>query len=333
MVSIAPSTWQQKEPTKGNSECPIFTRHGIDTRKLPNTTDMTASTITRNVHAINASCQNDRMKFVFKSLINHLHDFARETSLTTEEWMAAIEFLTEAGQKTTNLRQEVLLLSDVLGLSTLVDSVNHTKPPGATEATVLGPFHTEDAPDFKQGESIASEGKGEYLFVEGQVLDIHGNPIQGAIIETWETDGHGLYDNQYEVRDGPECRGKLRSAEDGSYAFRAVVPLSYPIPHDGPVGKLLDLLDRHPYRPAHIHFIIEAPGYETLTTAFYWKDDPYVTSDAVFGVRSSLIVDPDIITDTQLTLARGFKEAKPHAYIKQDIVLATPEECKRARML
>jgi len=231
------------------------------------------------------------------------------------------------------LRQEFILLSDILGLSTLVDSINHLKPPGATEATVLGPFYTDDAHDFKQGESIASEGKGDYLFVEGRVLDLHGKPIPGAIIETWETDGFGLYDNQYEVRDGPECRGRLSSAEDGSYAFRAVVPTSYPIPYDGPVGKLLGTLGRHPYRPAHLHFRITAAGYESLTMALYWKDDPYITSDSVFGVKTSLLVDPETITDTQLTLSRGFKEAKPHTYLKYDLILATPEECKKARLL
>ncbi|KAF8700262.1 hypothetical protein AX14_000823 [Amanita brunnescens Koide BX004] len=326
-TSTAPQNVNKEKPR------PVFTKHGIDIRTLPNNMDMSTGSITRIVNEINSKCSNDRTKFVMKSLVNHLHAFAQETSLTETEWMTAIEFLTDVGQTCTDLRQEFILLSDVLGLSTLVDSINHLKPPGATEATVLGPFYTDDAHDFKQGDSIASEGKGDYLFVEGRVLDLQGKPIPGAIIETWETDSFGLYDNQYEVREGPECRGRLRSGEDGSYAFRAVVPTSYPIPHDGPVGKLLDTLGRHPYRPAHLHFRIDAPGYESLTMALYWKHDPYITSDAVFGVKTSLLIDPETITDTQLTLSRGFKEARPHAYLKHDLILATPEECKKARRL
>ncbi|KAF8634236.1 hypothetical protein AX15_000998 [Amanita polypyramis BW_CC] len=245
--------------------------------------------------------------------------------------MTAIKFLTETGQRSTDLRQEFILLSDTLGVSSLVDIINNAKPAGATEATVLGPFYTEDTQDVKQGDSIASEGKGDYLFIEGRVLDLQGNPISGAIIDTWETDGSGLYDNQYETRNEPECRGRMKSAEDGSYAFRAVIPVSYPIPEDGPVGRMLSKLKRHPYRPAHLHIRIEAPGYETLVTSLFLKGDSYITSDVVFGVRTSLIVGLETITDTQVTQLRGFKDARPHAYLKQDFILATPDESKCAR--
>jgi len=305
--------------------------HGIDLSKLPQNLDMNAESITANVHALNANCPDERMKFVFKSLVNHLHDFVRETSLTTEEWMTAINFLTETGKMCSDVRQEFILLSDSLGVSTLVDSINRAKPPGATECTVLGPFFTEDAHEKENGDSIASEGKGEYMFVEGLVTDLQGNPIPNAIIDTWETDGFGLYDTQYGSREGPECRGRLHSAEDGSYAFRAVVPVSYPIPSDGTVGEMVSKLGRHVFRPAHLHIRINAPGYDELITALYFKGDAYLMSDAVFGVKSSLIVEPQIINDPSISKARGFKEPKPHAYLKQNFVLATLDEAVESR--
>jgi protocatechuate 3,4-dioxygenase beta subunit len=307
--------------------------HGVDLSKLPQNMDMTASSITENVHAMNANANDERTKFIFQSLVDHLHDFVRETALTTEEWMTTINFLTETGKKCTDIRQEFILLSDTLGVSTLVDSMNNAKPHGATESTVLGPFFTEDAHDVQLGDSIASEGKGDYMYLEGRVTDIQGKPVQNAIINTWETDGHGLYDTQYDERMEPDCRGRLRTAEDGSYSFRAVVPVSYAIPSDGPVGKMLSVLGRHVLRPAHLHIQIQAPGYESLTTALYFKGDPYLTSDAVFGVKSSLIVKPEIVDDLSLSKSRGFKEAKPHAYLKQDFVLATPEQGAEARRL
>ncbi|KAK0203165.1 intradiol ring-cleavage dioxygenase [Desarmillaria ectypa] len=274
---------------------------------------------------------DERLKFIFKNLIDHLHDFVRETSITTNEWMIAIEFLTATGKMCSDVRQEFILLSDVVGLSTLVDTLNNVKPPNATETTVLGPFHTEDAKDLENGGTIASEGKGDYMFVTGKVVDTKGNPIAGAVLDAWETDETGLYDTQYSDRDGPDCRGKVTSAEDGSYSFRAIIPIPYAIPSDGPVGKLIEQLGRHVFRPAHLHFKIEAPGYERLVTALYFKGDPYITSDAVFGVRTSLVVETETVTDTSLTLARGFQRAEPHAELKQDFILATPEECAEAR--
>ncbi|TFK41773.1 Intradiol ring-cleavage dioxygenase [Crucibulum laeve] len=213
----------------------------------------------------------------------------------------------------------------------LVDSINNAKPPGVTESTVLGPFFTADAHEFQNGESIASEGKGDYLYVEGRILNTAGEPIANAIIDTWETDGHGLYDTQYTNRLEPDCRGRLHSAADGTYSFRAVVPVPYPIPDDGPVGVLVRSLGRHMYRPAHLHMMIEAPGYEKLTTALYFNGDPYLTTDAVFGVKQSLIVDTQLITDTEVTKARGFPEAKAHALLQRDFILATPAEAEGAR--
>ncbi|KAF8957385.1 intradiol ring-cleavage dioxygenase [Flammula alnicola] len=306
--------------------------HGIDLSKLPQNMNMTSESITANVHAMNETCKDERTKFIFHSLIDHLHAFVKETSLTTEEWMTAINFLTDTGKMCSDIRQEFILLSDTLGVSTLVDSINNAKPPGATESSVLGPFFTDDAHDVQLGDSIASEGKGDYMYVEGRVTDIQGKPIPNANIDTWETDGHGQYDTQYENRVEPDCRGRLKTAEDGSYSFRAVVPVSYPIPGDGPVGRMISVLGRHIYRPAHLHMQIQAPGYEKLTTALYIKGDEYLTSDAVFGVKTSLIVEPEIVDDLSLTKSRGFKEAKPHAYLKKDFVLATVEQGAEARL-
>ncbi|KAF8900225.1 intradiol ring-cleavage dioxygenase [Mucidula mucida] len=309
----------------------VTQQFNVDLANLPEMMDMTTETMTENVNAVNANCQDERMKFIFKSLVTHMHDFVRETSLTTEEWMTAIHFLTETGQKCTDIRQEFILLSDTLGVSALVDSMNNVKPPNATENTVLGPYHTEDAHTLVNGDSIASEGKGYYMYVHGIVLDTKGNPVAGAALDTWETDGDGQYDTQNPNRVEPDCRGIIKSAEDGSYAFRAVVPSPYPIPGDGPVGKLIKNLNRHIVRPAHLHFMIDAPGYEKLITALYFKGDPYITSDTVFGVRSSLIVDLNIVPDTSVTLERGFAEARPHAEVKYDFVLATVEECAELR--
>ncbi|CDR36020.1 RHTO0S01e12420g1_1 [Rhodotorula toruloides] len=297
----------------------------IDLSKLPNLTDMSPESITQNVHAINSLCQDPRQKFVFEKLVTHLHDFAREVSLTTDEWMNAIQFLTKVGQICSPIRQEFILLSDALGLSALVDSMNHPTKPPATEATVLGPFFTEDAADLSHGDSIASEGKGEYMYCEGRVLDVDGKPVANCTIETWETDDEGLYDTQYSDRSHPDCRGRLHTDENGYYAYRLVKPTPYPIPFDGPVGQMLKSLNRHVFRPAHLHMMFVAEGYETLITALYFKGDPYLTSDAVFGVKSSLIVDTELIEDDARAKQLGFKHG-PFHYLKKDYVLMTKDQ-------
>ncbi|RXW21587.1 hypothetical protein EST38_g4271 [Candolleomyces aberdarensis] len=303
--------------------------HGTDFSKIPEFKDITAASITEHVHAINSNCPDERTKFIFKSLTTHIHNFVRETSLTTEEWMAALDFLKATGQKCTDLRHEFILLSDTLGASSLVTAINNPKPPGCTEGTVLGPFFEEDAHDFQFGESIASEGRGHYMYVEGTVLNTKGEPIAGAIIDTWESDGEGKYDNQYENRTGPDCRGRLISDASGKYAYRAVVPVPYGIPDDGPVAQLMGRLGRHIYRPGHLHVQIHAPGYEPLITALYFEGDPYLTSDAVFGVRDSLVVKTELINDPNLARSRGFPDpSKPHVLLKQDFVLPTVEEVK-----
>lgn len=308
--------------------------HGTDFSKVPQSLEIDPEEITGQVHAYNSACPDERTRVIFKSLIDHLHDFVRETSLTTEEWMTAIKFLTAVGHKSTDLRSEFILLSDTLGVSSLVEMLNNPKPPAATEGTVLGPFFTDDAQDKKFGESIASEGKGHYMYVEGKVLDTQGQPIPGAVIDTWESDGDGIYDNQYENRTEPDCRGRLASEKDGSYAYRAVVPVPYGIPTDGPVAEMLKHLGRHVYRPGHLHVQIKAPGYETLTTALYFEGDPYVTNDVVFGVRRSLIVKPEVIDDPELSKSRGFLDpTKPHVYLRKDFVLPTVQQAEEAKRL
>jgi len=305
----------------------------IPIEKMPQMMDLRADNITENVHAINSGCENERLKFVMHKLVEHSHNFIRETSITSEEWMTALQFLTAVGQKCTDIRQEFILFSDILGISALVDTINHPKPPNstATDSTVLGPFLTEDAAHVEKGDTIASEGSGEYFLVEGRVLSTEGKPVPGAEIETWETDADGYYDTQYANREAPDCRGILTSDKDGVFKFRAVVPVSYPIPSDGPVGQLLDKLGRHVFRPAHLHIKVEAPGYETLITSFYPDGDKYLKSDAVFGVKSSLVVDISQKFPAEEAQSHGFARAESFRRLSRDLVLVTMEQADKER--
>jgi len=309
---------------------PVILNPNLDISKLPDVSDISPETITQSVNEINAGCSNDRQKYLIQHLVTHLHDFVRETNVTKDEWMTTIQFLTRVGQTCTNVRQEFILLSDVLGISALVDSINNPPVHGSTENTVLGPFFTEDAHDVPHGESIASEGKGEYMYVEGKILDTQGNPIPNAKIETWETDDNGLYDTQYEGRGHPDCRGRLTSRDDGSFEYRAVVPVAYPIPGDGPVGDLLNSLGRHNFRPAHLHVMVIAPGFETLITALYVDGDKYLKTDAVFGVKKSLIVNLTEVASDEEARSKGFKKG-PFKYLKHDFVLVREDEAEQAR--
>jgi len=245
--------------------------------------------------------------------------------------MTAINFLTRTGKICTPIRQEFILLSDVLGVSALVDGLNNPNVSGGTASSVLGPFFTEDAPDVNIGDSIASEGKGEYMYVEGRVLDINGKPVPNASIETWETDSEGFYDTQYSDRITPDCRGRLRSDEEGRYGYRAVVPVAYPIPGDGPVGELLIHLNRRNVRPNHLHVSVEALGYRKLVTAVYPKGDKWLSSDPVFGVKSSLVVDLKEIDNEEEARRRGFPKGKTFKLLQHDFVLVPSEEAEAAR--
>jgi len=248
-------------------------------------------TITSAVLAAQEGSPSPRLKEVMANLVRHLHDFAREVALSEEEWFEGIRFLTRAGHITDDKRQEFILLSDVLGLSTLVTAQNNTKPAGCTEATVFGPFFVEDAPRVEPGADIANGAKGAPCVVRGQVRGLDGTPVAGAVIDVWQADEEGFYDVQRPDAPGHRARAQLASGSDGRFHFRSILAHCYPIPHDGPVGDLLTALGRHPWRPAHLHFMIQAPGFERLITHVFRRGDPYLESDAVFGVRSTLIAD------------------------------------------
>jgi hydroxyquinol 1,2-dioxygenase len=253
---------------------------------------LTEAGITEEALARLANCPNPRLKEIATSLTRHLHELAREVSLTPEEWEAAIQFLTEVGHITDDKRQEFILLSDTLGLSAMVDiianrggNIGHT-----TESSLLGPFFRNGAPTFPNDADIADGTVGERLLVSGQVLNQSSKPIARATIDTWQASADGLYDLQQPHPDEMKLRGRFQTDDDGRFRFRSVRPSSYPVPADGPVGRMLRALGRHPYRPAHVHFMIAAPGYRTLTTALYLDGDRYLDSDAVFGAKESLIV-------------------------------------------
>jgi len=232
---------------------------------------------------------NPRLKVVLTSLVNHLHDFAREVALTEDELMQAIQYLTAVGQKCDDKRQEFILLSDVLGLSMLTVALNNDKPAGCTEATVFGPFYVENEPEIALGGDAANGAPGEPCWVEGQIKGPTGEVIPHAQIQVWQADADGFYDVQKPELQQAQARAKMKADAQGRYYFKTIVAEAYPIPTDGPVGDLLHATGRHPWRPAHLHFMIKAPGYETLITHVFRDGDTYLDSDAVFGVRQSLV--------------------------------------------
>lgn len=291
---------------------------------LPPIKEQTVDTITENTIAVNSQCTDPRMKFVLERLVTHLHAFAKEVGLQTDEWMQGLLFLTRTGQKCSNVRQEFILLSDILGLSALVNAQSNPKPPGCTESTILGPFHTEDAAEIAQGGSIVAKEGGTRLFINGKVADMKGNAIKGAKIDVWETDEHGFYDVQHPNREVPECRGIIITDENGAFNFEAILPVPYPIPSDGTVAELLKHMKRHCFRPAHVHFKIEAEGFETLVTAIYLEGDPFIHSDVVFGVRNSLIVDP-------VEHPADESSSRPYRTLEQNFVLPTLDEVKHLK--
>jgi len=238
-----------------------------------------------------AGAPDPRVRAVLHQLISHLHAFVREAGVTFDEWRYAIDFLTRTGHKSGAIRQEFILLSDVLGVSMLVDAINHADHSGATETTVLGPFYVGEHRVAAHGSDLAPDEPGERVYVEASVSDTAGRPITGAAIDVWHADGAGFYDSQrlgYTL-DQPAMRARFITGDDGRFAFRTIVPCSYPVPTDGPVGELLTAGNRHAMRPAHIHFLIRAAGFEDLVTHVFVEGDEYLDSDAVFGVKPSLI--------------------------------------------
>jgi catechol 1,2-dioxygenase len=258
---------------------------------------LTEATATAAVIGKFDGCGNPRLQQVMTSLVTHLHAFVRDIEPTEAEWFAAIRFLTETGHWCDDKRQEFILLSDTLGVSTLVELINNRKSPGLTETSVFGPFWVDGAPDLPMGASIVKDGTAADLLVHGVVRDAAGGPVVNAVLDIWQTAPNGKYDVQDPNQPEMNFRGKFTTGADGKFHFRTMLPSVYPIPHDGPVGAILTATGRHPWRPAHLHFLINAPGYRQLTTALYFENDPYLDSDAVFGVKDSLVVSPQPIGD------------------------------------
>lgn len=263
-----------------------------------------------------------RVREVLGALAQHLHDFAREVNLTHDEWRLGIDFLTRAGEITTPERQEFVLLSDVMGLSSLVDMLHST--PEATSSSVLGPFHVSNPPPLEIGGDMKRDYEGEVVLVEGTVCDTDGNPIPGAQIDIWQTAPNGMYSSQDPDQDIHSFHGLMTADEDGRYAFTTVRPVEYTVPADGPVGDILNAAGRHPWRPSHLHYIVSAPGFRSLVTEVFPEDDPYLDQDTVFGVRDDLVMKyvPQPAGSFPDGFALSGKVDGPYARVEFDLVLA-----------
>jgi hydroxyquinol 1,2-dioxygenase len=269
-------------------------------------TDFTEETATDAVIDSFAKTEDRRLRELLDSLVRHLHGFVKETEPTIAEWEQAIEFLTATGQKCDDDRQEFILLSDVLGISMLVETINNRKSGGATESTVLGPFHVVKSPVRDLGDNIDLVGTGTPCIVRGRVVSPDGTPLPGAKLDVWQANDQGFYDvQQPDVQPRTNGRGLFTTDADGNFWFRTIVPSYYPIPTDGPVGTLLNATRRHPYRPAHIHFIVTATGYRPLTTHIFVAGSEYIESDAVFAVKKSLIKEFTPVDDPEQAAQYG----------------------------
>jgi hydroxyquinol 1,2-dioxygenase len=288
--------------------------------------DLQGDDLTDAVVASFDGSQDPRTREVMSALVRHLHEFAREVKLTEAEYFTAIDFLTRTGQVSTDTRQEFVLLADVLGLSMLTVGLGNPKSTGATESTVFGPFFVEGSPAVGLGGDISNGAPGQPCLVRGRVLSTKGEPIAGALVETWQADEDGFYDVQKDL-DGPQNRGHLTTDADGNYAFWAVRPVAYPIPDDGPVGELLRAGGRGPMRPAHVHFMVTAPGYARLITHVFARGDEYLANDAVFGVKDSLIAD--FVEHPAGTAPDGRTFDEPFYTVDYDLILATTEETEQ----
>jgi hydroxyquinol 1,2-dioxygenase len=282
--------------------------------------DFTEETATGAVVASFEGAADPRLREILGSLVRHLHGFVREVEPTFEEWERAIGFLTATGQTCDDTRQEFILLSDVLGVTMLVDAINHRTATEATDSTVLGPFHMVTSPRRELGDTIDLVATGEPCVVTGRVLSLDGSPLAGALVDVWQADDHGFYDVQQPgAQPQGNGRGLFTCDDDGRFWFRTVTPSAYPIPTDGPVGRLLTATGRHPYRPAHIHFIVAADGHLPVTTHIFVAGSPYLDSDAVFAVKQRLITDFARVDDPDQAAAFGVEAPFRHAQF--DVVL------------
>ncbi len=290
-------------------------------------TDEAAKAITAAAVDSFRDTPDPRLRELLQGLVRHLHGYVRELRPTIQEWEYAVDYLTAVGQKCDPARQEFILLSDVLGVSMLVETVNEQG--GGTESTVLGPFHVVESPTRGSGDTIDLMGTGTPCVVSLRVTSVDGAPLAGASVDVWQCTEDGFYDvQQPEVQPPGNGRGLFRTDKEGRLWFRTVVPSHYPIPTDGPVGRLLDATERHPYRPAHIHFIVEADGHQPLTTHIFVADSPYQDSDAVFAVKESLVVDFPQVDDEEK--ARAYQVTAPFRMAEFDITVE-PATNKDAR--
>ena len=284
------------------------------------------NTITDAVIERLAFATSPRAREISQALVRHLHAFIREVRPTQDEWMAGIEFLTRTGHMCTDTRQEFILLSDTLGVSMLVDAINHAHAETTTETTVLGPFYLSGPPEMPLGTDISTQGKGDPMIVEGTVRDSTGAPIAGAWVDTWQADADGVYDVQRTTNGAPELdlRARFRTDAEGQFWFRSIAPCYYPVPDDGPVGEMLKAQGRHANRPAHVHFMIGAPGFETLVTHLFIADSPYIDSDVVFGVKDSLV--RSLETQPAGLTPAGHPVDAPSSLLRYDFVLAAKRQ-------
>jgi hydroxyquinol 1,2-dioxygenase len=258
------------------------------TKPRPTTEDDITAEVLRRFD----NTEDPRLKQIMQSLVKHMHGFVKDVQLTEAEWWQGIHYLTETGKMCDDRRQEFILLSDTLGVSMVTDLISNRRQEGATESTVFGPFHRDGAPERAYGDSIiGADRQGEIAYCYGRVLDLEGRPIGGAELDVWQAAADGLYDVQDSSLGGMNMRGKFRTGPDGRYLVKTTRPVAYQVPADGPVGRMLKATNRHPWRPAHVHFVVSAPGYQQVTTHVFDSTDKYLDGDAVFGVKNSLIAE------------------------------------------